>query len=137
VCPSRSLGGKYRGWLKAPIVPYHPSYTDVAERGDARLVELPLPVFPGIRIAAGSSIITRVFGFHWSRIAINSTLQRGDTAYYAHPWEFGHKPPTEGHSLRNLVFLRRVGSWMQSSLGRLLEEHSRRSAIARDVAATV
>ena len=135
VCPSRPIGGKYRGWAKAPMNPYHPSYEDVARQGDAKLWELPLPAFPGIRLAAGSSIVTRVFGFHWSRIAIASALKRGDTGYYVHPWEFGRRPPTQGNRARNLLFLRRVGPWMREHYARLLAKHAVRSITAQALVA--
>ena len=130
VCPSRPIGGKYKGWAKAPGVPYHPSYDDVAKRGGSTLVELPLATFPGLRIAAGSSIITRMFGFHWSRIAIDAGLRGGTTGYYVHPWEFGERPAPEGHWLRNRIFLRRTGPWMSRALARLLERHARRIVTA-------
>jgi peptidoglycan/xylan/chitin deacetylase (PgdA/CDA1 family) len=135
VCPSRPIGGKYQGWAKAPMSPYHPSYDDVAQPGEARLLELPLPAFPGIRLAAGSSIITRVFGFHWSRIAIASALKRGHTGYYVHPWEFGSRPPTKGNRARNLLFLRRIGPWMSEHYGRLLEEYGAESTTAGSLVA--
>ena len=104
----------------------HPSYENIAERGDAALVELPLPVFPGLRIAAGSSIITRIIGFHWTRIALLSALRQGDTSYYMHPWEFGARPRVDGHWLRNRIFLRRMGPWLLHRMDRLLTAHRER-----------
>ena len=126
VCGSRPLGGKYRGWLGAPTFPYHPSYANIAAPGEASLVEIPLPYFPVVKIAAGSSIITRIFGFHWTRTAINYALKRGDAGYYLHPWELGERPPVEGHYVKNLVFLRRTGRWTVRALDRLLAEHGHR-----------
>ena len=137
VCPSRPIGGKYQGWLKAPMAPYHPSYEDVAQPGDAELLELPLPAFPGLRLAAGSSIVTRVFGFHWSRIAVASALKRGHTGYYVHPWEFGRRPPTEGNRARNLLFLRRVGPWMLKHYRRLLAAYGGQSVTAGELVTQV
>jgi hypothetical protein len=122
VCASRPLGGKYKGWADAPTMPYHPAYDNVARRGDARLLEIPLPAFPVLRIAAGSSITTRVFGYHWSRIALSSALRAGDSSYYLHPWELGVRPQVTGHRLRNAVFLRRTGPWMYAAIERLLED---------------
>src|SRR5262245_6968658 len=50
VAVSRPIAGKYKGWSRAPAHPYHPSYDDIARPGDARLVELPLPAFPVLRL---------------------------------------------------------------------------------------
>jgi peptidoglycan/xylan/chitin deacetylase (PgdA/CDA1 family) len=133
VCASRPLGGKYKGWVDAPTTPYHPAYENVARCGDARLLELPLPSFPMIRIAAGSSITTRVFGYHWSRIALWSALRAGDTSYYLHPWELGARPQVTDHRIRNAVFLRRTGAWMRRALDRLLDEFTGRFVCGRDV----
>jgi peptidoglycan/xylan/chitin deacetylase (PgdA/CDA1 family) len=136
VCASRPLGGKYRGWSRAPLHPYHPSYEDVARPGSARLVEVPLPSFPVLRIAAGSGIITRVFGFYWTFFALRAAARRGNTSFYLHPWEIGHRPRTEGHGLRNAVFLRRVGPWMVRSLERLLRHFEGRTLTTLASAAT-
>jgi peptidoglycan/xylan/chitin deacetylase (PgdA/CDA1 family) len=132
VCASRPLGGKYKGWIDAPTTPYHPAYDNVAKPGDARLLELPLPSFPVIRLAAGSSITTRVFGYQWSRIALSSALRAGDSSYYLHPWELGARPRVTGHRIRNAVFLRHTGAWMRAALERLLEEFAGRFICGRD-----
>jgi peptidoglycan/xylan/chitin deacetylase (PgdA/CDA1 family) len=135
VAVSRALGGKYRGWDKAPQSPYRPSHADVAVRGDARLVEVPLPSFPVVNVAAGSSIFTRVIGYHWTSIALRTRVRTGDTAYYVHPWELAPRPRTEGHWLRNRIFLRRMGPWMDRTLGRLLDDFAGRIATVGSVAA--
>jgi peptidoglycan/xylan/chitin deacetylase (PgdA/CDA1 family) len=135
VCGSRPIGGKYRGWLGAPTYPYHPSYDNVAVPGTARLVEVPLAVFPFLKIAGGSSITTRVFGLQWARISIRSALGQGDAGYYLHPWELGHRPAVSGHWLRNTIFLRRTGEWMVRAVDRLLDEHASRIVTASEAAA--
>ena len=137
VVPSRPLGGKYRGWAQAPTVPYHPSYEDVARRGRARLLELPLPVFPGIRLAAGSGITMRVFGFHWTFLALRYAARRGPTGFYCHPWEIGPRPPREGHRLKNAIFLRHTGPWMVRALERILHHFRGRVVTAGEVARQV
>jgi peptidoglycan-N-acetylglucosamine deacetylase len=134
VCAARPLGGKYAGWLQAPMVPYVPSYEDIARRGDARIVELPLPSFPWLRVAAGSGITTRVFGYHWSRIALRSAIARGDTSYYFHSWEIGPRPPARGPAWRNAIFRRRTGPWMRRSVARLLTAFEGRICTARELA---
>lgn len=135
VAVSRAVGGKYQGWSHAPLSPYRPSYDDIAARGDARIVEVPLPSFPVLNVAAGSSIFTRVIGYHWTSVALRSRVRTGDTAYYVHPWEFARRPQTSGHWLRNRIFLRRMGPWMDRTLNRILGHFAGRIATVGSVAA--
>jgi peptidoglycan/xylan/chitin deacetylase (PgdA/CDA1 family) len=134
VCVSRSIGGKYKGWSRAPIHPYRPDYADVARRGNARLIELPLPPFPVVRLSAGSGIMTRVLGYHWSSIALNAAIRTGDTSYYMHPWEVGTRPPIHGNTLKSRLFLRHTGPWMLNTVDRLLTAYSGRVIPAREAA---
>lgn len=131
VCVSRPVGGKYKGWSNAPIHPYHPSYSDIGRPGDARLVELPLPPFPRLNLAAASGIFTRVIGFHWTAIALRAAIRTGSTMYYFHPWEVGARPKAEGHRIKNALFLRRTGPWMMRAVERILEEYKGRILTAR------
>jgi peptidoglycan/xylan/chitin deacetylase (PgdA/CDA1 family) len=131
VCASRPLGGKYRGWIDAPMAPYHPRYDDVATPGDATLVELPLPSFPVLKIAAGSGIVMRVFGFHWTYWAIRSALRHGNSSFYFHPWELGPRPSPAGHRLKNEIFLRHTGPWMARSVERIVKTFATRIVTAR------
>ncbi|HEX5473715.1 MAG TPA: polysaccharide deacetylase family protein [Vicinamibacterales bacterium] len=120
VCVSRPIGGKYKGWAGAPLHPYHPGYDNVAVPGDARLMEVPLPCFPVLRLSAGSGIITRIVGYRWTSIALSSTIRTGHTSYYFHPWEVGVRPRPDGHWLKNRIFLRRTGPWMLRAVDRIL-----------------
>jgi hypothetical protein len=124
VCASRPLGGKYEGWINAPVHPYHPAYEAVGQPGSARLVEVPLPAIPVLKISAGSGIMTRVLGLTWTRVALWWTLRTGNTAFYLHPWEVGRRPRPQGHSLRNALFLRRTGPWMMRSVERLVKTYA-------------
>ncbi len=134
VCVSRPLGGKYRGWAKAPRHPYHPSYDDVAVAGAAKLIELPLPAFPGIRLAAGSGITTRIFGYNWTYLAVRDAIRSADTAFYFHPWELARRPRPSGHRLRNAVFMRHTGDWMFDAVERILTAFSGRVVTSREAA---
>jgi peptidoglycan/xylan/chitin deacetylase (PgdA/CDA1 family) len=136
VCPSRPMGGKYHGWAKAPSHPYRPSYDDVAALGGARLVELPLPAFPLIKLAAGSGITTRILGLQWTLIALRAALRRGDSVYYLHPWELGAAPAREGHWLRRTVFHANVGRWMAGALEHILDAFAGRLVTAAEAAAS-
>ncbi len=137
VCPSRPLGGKYKGWAGAPLHPYHPSYESVATPGDARLVELPIPAFPVLKLAAGSGILTRVIGFRWTLTALKHAIARGDTVFYFHPWEVGPRPRPQGHRLRNAIFLRHTGPWMMNAVESLLRRFHERVVPARAIAEAV
>jgi len=134
VCGSRPLGGKYAGWDKAPTHPYRASYDAIEEPGGSRLVELPLPAFPWIKLAGGSGITTRILGYYWSLGALGHAIRRGNTAYYFHPWEVGTRPKAEGHRLRNALFLRRTGPWMMRAVERILRRFQGRIVTARESA---
>lgn len=134
VCVSRPVGGKYRGWASAPHHPYHPSYDDVAKPGDARLVELPLPSFPVIKLSAGSGIFTRVFGYHWTFTTLRYRIRTGDTGFYFHPWEVAPMPPAVGRGWRQSLFYRHTGPWMLDAVDRILTHFKGRIVTGRQAA---
>lgn len=135
VCVSRPIGGKYKGWANAPVHPYHPSYSDIANTGEAALVELPLPPFPVLRLSAGSGIMTRALGYHWSAIGLATTIRTGDTGFYFHPWEVGPRPPSSGPLWKSALFLRNTGPWMLQAVDRLLTKFAGRVITAGEAAA--
>jgi len=134
VCTSRPIGGKYKGWAQAPSCPYHPSYEAIGRPGDARLVEVPIPAVPILKLAAGSGILTRIIGYNWTLCALRSAIRRGNTAYYFHPWEVGQRPRPDGHPLRNRLFLRRTGPWMLDRVERIIRCFDGRIITARESA---
>ena len=133
VCASRSIGGKYKGWSDAPVHPYRPAYEDVATAGTASLVELPLPAFPILRLSAGSGIMTRILGYHWSATALSHTLRGGDTGYYFHPWKSRRSRRARNH-LRAALFYRHTGNWMLGAVDRLLLRFAGRVITASEAA---
>ena len=134
VCVSRSIGGKYKGWSKASIHPYRPAYEDVAREGDASLIELPLPPFPVVRLSAGSGIMTRVFGYQWSSLALRHAIRSGDTGYYFHPWECGAPPQSAGTGLKSRLFHRHMGPWMLDAVEKILKRFQGRTVTAHEAA---
>jgi peptidoglycan/xylan/chitin deacetylase (PgdA/CDA1 family) len=134
VCVSRPVGGKYRGWARASHHPYHPSYEDIAKPGTARLVELPLPSFPVIKLSAGSGIFTRVLGFHWTFTTLRYRIRTGDTGFYFHPWEVAPIPQAAGRGWRQSVFYRHTGQWMLDAVDRILAHFSGRVVTGRQAA---
>jgi hypothetical protein len=137
VCVSRPIGGKYRGWARAPLHPYRPSYEDVSQPGAAKLIEVPLPCFPYLRFSAGSGIMTRLVGYHWTEIALRSAIRTGHTGFYFHPWEVAPKPPLADQGLRSTLFYRRSGAWMLNAVDRILTRFNGRVVPVRECAASV
>jgi len=119
VCTSRSLLGKNFGHDHLAVNPYR--FRDRFSRPDPQgdLVEIPHPVFPGIRLAAATGIMTRVLGKFWTLTALRHALKTGDAQYYFHPYEIGPKPAL-AFGLREHVFLRRLGPWMEEAVEQII-----------------
>jgi hypothetical protein len=79
------------------------------------MVEIPLPTFPVLRLPAATGILTRVAGRGWTLVALRHALRKGDAQYYFHPYELGPRPSL-ALSLRERVFLRRLGPWMERAV---------------------
>jgi peptidoglycan/xylan/chitin deacetylase (PgdA/CDA1 family) len=120
VCTARSLLGKDFGHPHQARHPYRfsQSFSRPDPRGD--LVEVPLPVFPWLRLPAGTGILTRVLGGAWSTLALRHALRTGDTQYYFHPYEVGPRPDL-ALRLRERVFLRRLGPWLERWIEGMVE----------------
>ena len=124
ICPA-SLG-KYKGQSHAPRRPYQVSLNSMCRRGNSGLVEIPVSVFPFLRMPGGQSIMTRILGWTWTSITLDSALRSGPACYYMHPYEFN---PTQGlHNmhLNERVFLLRTGTYMKSNLKKLLRKYEGR-----------
>jgi hypothetical protein len=121
VCTSRSLLGKDFGHEHVADNPYR--FRERFSRPDPQgdLVEIPLPTFPLLRLPAATGILTRVAGVRWTTIALRHALRTGDAQYYFHPYELGPRPAIV-LGLRERLFLRRLGAWMERALDRILTE---------------
>jgi hypothetical protein len=124
VIPSFSISGKYKGWIHAPTQPYHPSYQNIALKGDAKIVELPITSFPIIKLPAGSGFALRIFGYNWTKFALNYNIKRGNGLLYFHPYEISEKPNLEGPIIKSRIFKMRIGKWMYNSLERILSKYN-------------
>lgn len=120
VCPSREIWGKYKGSKSAPINPYLISKKDFTKKGDGPIVELPIPVFPIIKVIAGSGIATRVIGRWWSRIGLSHALNTGTAMYYLHPYEIINFKTRINLNLKERIFIRRTGNYLLTFLECLL-----------------
>lgn len=135
VCPGRKLQGKYGGQAGAPVNPYRIDDRSMCAPGDGHLVEIPIPTFPVLKLPGAVSIATRVFGWTWTRITLEHALRTGAACYYMHPYEFVPPPRLSRMSLRERVFLRRTGPFMDRVLMRLLKRYRGRIVSAEDYVA--
>ncbi|HET9315023.1 MAG TPA: polysaccharide deacetylase family protein [Vicinamibacteria bacterium] len=139
VCTSRSLLGKDFGHDHVAVNPYR--FRDRFSRPDPTgdLVEIPHPVLPLLRLPAATGILTRVAGRPWSLLALRHAARTGDVQYYFHPYEIGPRPSIP-LSLKERVFLRRLGPWMEEAalhIGRTLQGWGVRFVTARELADTL
>lgn len=120
VCTSRRLAGKEFGHDHVAVNPY--LFRDGFSRPDPHgdMVEIPLPIFPLLRLPAGTGILTRVLGLTWTFVGLRYALRTGDTQYYFHPYECGSRPAVP-LSWRERIFLRRVGPWMEKAVASVVE----------------
>jgi peptidoglycan/xylan/chitin deacetylase (PgdA/CDA1 family) len=118
VCTSRGLLGKDFGHSHVAVNPYRFRDRFAVPDPTGDLVEIPLPVFPFLRLPAATGILTRVAGLHWTLLGLKSALRTGDTQYYFHPYEMGPRPEI-ALSLRERLFLRRLGPWMETAVEKI------------------
>jgi hypothetical protein len=119
VCTSRGLLGKDFGHDHVAANPYRFRDRFARPEADGDLVEIPLPTFPMLRLPAATGILTRVAGVRWTTTALRHALRSGDAQYYFHPYELGPRPAI-ALGLRERVFLRRLGGWMERAVERIL-----------------
>jgi peptidoglycan/xylan/chitin deacetylase (PgdA/CDA1 family) len=119
VCTARSLLGKNFGHTHVAQNPYRfrESFSRVDTEGD--MAEIPLPVFPAVRLPGATGILTRVAGLNWTRITLRHALRSGDAQYYFHPYELAARPPL-AFSWRERLFLRNLGPWMEAAVERII-----------------
>ena len=139
VCTSRAVLGKDFGHPHVAANPYR--FSEAFSRPDPAgdLVEIPLPTFPVLRLPGATGILTRVAGREWTFVTLRRALRTGDAQYYFHPYELGPRPAIP-LSLRERLFLRRLGPWMEEAVeviaGRI-EAGGARFVTAGDLAAAV
>jgi len=135
ICPSRPFGGKYHGQSRYPNHPFClPLYGELETSG-ARLVEIPVTTMPFLRLPACSSIITRLFGLWWTRLAMRLALRRGPVLYYFHPYELADPPGIREPSAHMRRFFRNMGHPFGDMIESLLAEARETGTIlARDLA---
>ena len=139
VCTSRGLLGKDFGHDHVAVNPYRFSAAFSRPDPAGDMVEIPLPTFPFLRLPAATGILTRVAGRAWTLIALKGALRTGDAQYYFHPYELGPRPKIP-LSLRERLFLRRLGPWMEEAVEAIvlrLKAWGARFVTAGELAASV
>jgi peptidoglycan/xylan/chitin deacetylase (PgdA/CDA1 family) len=115
VCTARGLLGKDFGHDHVADNPYRFSAAFSRPDPAGDMVEIPVPTFPVLRLPAATGILTRVAGRAWTLAALRRALRTGDAQYYFHPYELGPRPSIR-LSLRERLFLRRLGPWMEDAV---------------------
>ena len=121
VCPSRKLMGKFGNTMKLPSYPYFLSKNSF-QPGDGNLFEIPIPVFPFIKLPAASGIMTRVIGIWWSSFALRYNLHYHDSLYYFHPYEMVQAPVLDNLKFIQKLHSRRSGSWMSDAVKKIFAD---------------
>ena len=129
VCPARNPG-KFKEHANAPQRPYRVSLNSVCRRGNSGLVEIPVSVFPIIRMPGGNAIMTRILGWPWTSITLDSALRSGPACYYMHPYEFNPSQGLHYKHLNERIFLMRTGNFMKRNLKKLLRKYEGRIVTA-------
>ncbi|MBO3803055.1 MAG: polysaccharide deacetylase family protein [Candidatus Brockarchaeota archaeon] len=130
IMPSVRIPGWYGGF--APQHPYKPSRLDPRRAdGGSGFVEVPLLVFPGLRLPAGAGWFVRNLGASYVRAAAEMQLKlKRPAILYVHPWEAAEDPgfpEVPGH-----VF-RRVGRYVLGALEVLLSELDAKKATVSEM----
>jgi len=132
VCPGREIQGKYKGQASAPKNPYRVDKNSLLLKGEANLIELPIPTFPLLKLPGAVSIATRVFGLTWTKITLDNALRTGAACYYLHPYEFNRMPKLKNISFQEKIFWRRSGNFMKNAFQKLLKKYRGRIISAED-----
>jgi polysaccharide deacetylase family protein (PEP-CTERM system associated) len=119
VCPSRKLMGKFGRSKSLPAHPYFLSENSF-KPGNGPLFEIPIPVFPFLKLPAATGIMTRVIGVWWSRFALKYNLRSHDALYYFHPYEMVEAPQLDNLTVMQKLHSRRSGDWMKTAVEKLL-----------------
>jgi peptidoglycan-N-acetylglucosamine deacetylase len=126
VCFSRSLFGKFGVSEKVQNNPYHPDLANPFKPGKAGFWEIPIPVFPLLRLPGGSGIATRLLGSTWSRIALDHAFRSGDAMYYFHPFDLHYVKGLGKTSINARLFLRNCGGTFKGGLENLLQNYRKK-----------
>jgi polysaccharide deacetylase family protein (PEP-CTERM system associated) len=95
--PCLTIPGWY-GHPTAPLSPFRPSKHDVGEEDASRKFwEVPVSVFPKVRLPGAGGWYIRNLGYWWTRALLRAQLKQGSATAYFHTWEIsGNLPKLKG-----------------------------------------
>ena len=102
--------------------PWRSKYIQSFKPGSGPLFEIPIPVFPYLKLPAATGIMTRVVGTWWTKWTLSYYLKKHDALYYFHPYEMVKAPEVEGLKFMQKLHTRRSGPWMKSAVRNILTE---------------
>ena len=130
ICPGRKIKGKYQHQTNVPENPYQTG-KNILEKGESGLFEIPIPVFPVLKLPGAVSVATRIFGLKWTEITLNAALKNGAACYYLHPYEFNPPPKLSQMRFKEKIFLRRTGKYMEKIFPIILKRYQNRISSCR------
>jgi peptidoglycan/xylan/chitin deacetylase (PgdA/CDA1 family) len=123
VVPSLKIP-KWFGYINAPIYPYHPDRYKLTQLSSHRnFYEVPLAVFPWIRLPAGGGWFLRNFGVRYVEVAIKYLLRKAiPIILYIHPLDVYYDVP----KLKGIPFhvTRRCGGYTLKAIEHILRRFS-------------
>lgn len=120
VTPCLKIPGWY-GYPSAAITPYRPSMMDLCKKDSSRdFWEVPIAVFPTLRLPGGGGWYLRNFGGLWTKTVVKMLLKKGPATVYLHPWEIsGNHRNYEGVPFH--VF-RRTGRYVRDAIKSIIRD---------------
>jgi len=132
VTPSIRIPGWF-GNYGAPLGPYHPCKRTILKQSqDREFYEVPLAVFPYLRLPAGGGWFLRNFGISYMNTAIKLLLRRRTPAVlYVHPLDVDSNVP----KLRGIPFhvTRRCGEYTLKAMEHILRSFDCKKVAIRDI----
>jgi len=133
VTPTKPFMGKFGNFSDSPINPYQLAIDNFSFPGDSGVWEFPWPVFPYGKLPAGSGIMTRIAGYHYTIISLDYALKTGDTVYYFHPYEIGKYPLLKGLNFKTKLFMKNLGDEYHETLKKLINKYRGKYTNGRDL----
>ena len=123
ITPTRKMLGKFGNFHHLEVYPYRSCLNDIAKAGDDGILEFPWPVFPIVKLPAGSGITHRIFGDTYNKISHLKALNKGYSSYYFHPYEIEGINQKFNKNFKIKVFYKDLGEVYFYKLEKFLYEN--------------